>query len=150
LPRHLGVVRTPHRTAPSPAAGTLVDMQLRNARLCLDCEEVHDATHCPVCASESLAFISRWVPAPERRTRPRPPEPTDPEGLETYRQLLDADRQQTGWQTVRKGALGLALVGVAGWLWRRRDARGGLSSVAPRASGTRPDAMAPSDAGRRE
>ena len=39
-------------------------MQLRNARLCLDCEEVHDAAHCPACASESFAFITRWVPSP--------------------------------------------------------------------------------------
>jgi hypothetical protein len=98
-------------------------MQLRNARLCLDCEEVHDAAHCPVCASESMAFISRWVPAPERRARPRPPEPVDPEGLETYKELLD-DRRQAQWRVVRQGAMGLALFGVAGWLWQRRDSQG--------------------------
>ena len=48
-------------------------MQLRVARLCLDCEEVHDGNHCPVCASEAFAFLSRWVPTPERRTARRPP-----------------------------------------------------------------------------
>ena len=36
-------------------------MQLRNARLCLDCEEVHDAQQCPACASEMYAPITRWV-----------------------------------------------------------------------------------------
>src|SRR5262245_32500541 len=34
--------------------GTLVFMQLRTARLCLDCEEVHEEQQCPVCASESF------------------------------------------------------------------------------------------------
>ena len=29
-------------------------MQLRTARLCLDCEEVHDEAQCPVCASETF------------------------------------------------------------------------------------------------
>jgi hypothetical protein len=47
-------------------------MQLGVARLCLDCEEVHDAQTCPVCASESFAFLKKWVPVDERRTRPRP------------------------------------------------------------------------------
>jgi hypothetical protein len=46
-------------------------MQLRVARLCLDCEEVHDGQQCPVCASETFAYLSRWVPTPERRTQPR-------------------------------------------------------------------------------
>ena len=95
-------------------------MQLRTARLCLDCEEVHDQLQCPVCASESIAFLTRWVPAPERRARPRPVEPADPEGLDTYKQLLDT-RRQTGWKIARNGAVGLAVVGLAGWLWRRRE-----------------------------
>jgi hypothetical protein len=46
-------------------------MQLRRARLCLDCEEIHDAQQCPVCASEMFAYLARWVPAPERRAVPR-------------------------------------------------------------------------------
>src|SRR6185503_18315270 len=44
-------------------------MQLRNARLCLDCEEVHDAQQCPLCTSEAYVPLTRWVEAPERRTR---------------------------------------------------------------------------------
>lgn len=95
-------------------------MQLRNARLCLDCEEVHDEPQCPACASETFAFITRWVPAPERRTAPRPIEPRDPEGLETYRQLLQHDtRPGGGWTLAKRGALGLAVAGIAGWWWKR-------------------------------
>ena len=107
-------------------------MQLRNARLCLDCEEVHDAPQCPICASESFAFMTRWVPAPERRERPRLQEPprqpplpgTSPEELQAYRALLDPAHKPNGrgWQLVRQGAMGLALVGVAGWLWKSASA----------------------------
>jgi hypothetical protein len=46
-------------------------MQLNLARVCLDCEEVHDGQQCPVCASESFAYVSRWVP----RLDPRPVKP---------------------------------------------------------------------------
>jgi hypothetical protein len=42
-------------------------MQLRVARLCLDCEELHVADVCPICASQSYAFLSRWLPSEERR-----------------------------------------------------------------------------------
>jgi hypothetical protein len=107
-------------------------MQLRNSRLCLDCEEVHDAQQCPVCASESFAFLTRWVPAPERRERPRTQEPERPstapdtrlEELQAYRALLDPSQKPNGrgWQLVRQGAMGLALVGVAGWLWKSASA----------------------------
>jgi hypothetical protein len=47
-------------------------MQLRKARLCLDCEELHDQKQCPICASEAFAFLTQWMPAPERRKKPRP------------------------------------------------------------------------------
>ena len=95
-------------------------MQLRTARLCLDCEEVHDAQQCPVCASETFTFMTRWVPAPERRERPRLSEPSRPAELQAYRTLLDPQAKPNGrgWQLARQGAVGLALVGVAGWLWR--------------------------------
>ena len=46
-------------------------MQLRTARVCLNCEEVHDAQHCPVCASETYAFLKKWVPVEDRRVLPR-------------------------------------------------------------------------------
>ena len=59
-------------------------MQLKVARLCLDCDEVHTSSHCPVCASEAFAYLTRWIPAPERRMRPR--QTTSPEA-DLYRQL---------------------------------------------------------------
>jgi len=99
-------------------------MQLRTARLCLDCEEVHDAQQCPVCASETFTFMTRWVPAPERRERPRIQEPSRPAELQAYRTLLDTPSKSNGrgWQLARQGAVGLALVGVAGWLWKSASA----------------------------
>ncbi len=48
-------------------------MQLRKARLCIDCEEIHDQWQCPICASETFAFLTQWMPAPERRQKPRLP-----------------------------------------------------------------------------
>ena len=95
-------------------------MQLRTARLCLDCEEVHDAQQCPVCASETFTYMTRWVPAPERRDRPRLQEPPRPAELQAYQTLLDPGHKPngSGWQLVRNGAMGLALVGVASWLWK--------------------------------
>ena len=109
-------------------------MQLRTARLCLDCEEVHDAPQCPVCASEMFTFITRWVPAPERRERPRRQEPLRPTELQAYRTLLDPAHQANGrgWKLVRQGAMGLALVGVAGWLWKSASAE----AAADKAGGT--------------
>ena len=108
-------------------------MQLRNARLCLDCEEVHDAQQCPACASETFAFMTRWVPVPERRGRPRAPEPPHPEELKVYREMLApapaAPPANSRWSIAKRGAFGLAVVGMAGLLWRRRgdksEAHGG-------------------------
>ncbi len=87
-------------------------MQLRMARLCLDCEEVHDAPQCPVCASESFAFLSRWIPAPDRRARPRPPEshPSVPQ------ERLAALRGLTTGKALTSGLLGATTLGVLGWL----------------------------------
>jgi hypothetical protein len=72
-----------------------------------------------MCASETFAFIMRWVPAREPHTRRRAPEPEDPEGSEAYGQLLNPDHPGAGgWTLLRRGAVGLALFGVAGWLWK--------------------------------
>ena len=89
-------------------------MQLHVARLCLDCQDVHDERACPKCSSESYALLSKWVPAAERRARPR----TDAQA-ESYRQLLAGDvaaPSSTRW--VKRGAL-VAAVTLGGWLWRR-------------------------------
>jgi hypothetical protein len=94
-------------------------MQLRNARLCLDCEEVHDGLKCPVCASETFAYITRWVPTPEPR-RPRPD--SSPEA-EVYRQLMGDENAPParGKRLLKQGAVALTALGVIGWLWQRRD-----------------------------
>jgi hypothetical protein len=47
-------------------------MQLRVARLCLDCEEIFVGDVCPVCASSHSAFLSNWLPVEERRRWRRP------------------------------------------------------------------------------
>lgn len=103
-------------------------MRLMNSRLCLDCEEVHDQQHCPICGSESFAFLTRWVtpsdtvaaaaePAP-RATRP--PDPVDRrEQVDAYRQILNpTPAPPTRGRLVARGALGLALLGVARMIWR--------------------------------
>ena len=48
-------------------------MQLPTARLCLDCEEVHDAQTCPLCASETFVYLTRWVPHSQPESRPSIP-----------------------------------------------------------------------------
>lgn len=105
-------------------------MQLRNARLCLDCEEVHESQQCPLCASETFVFITRWVPAPERRQRPRTAEPPPaPETLDTYREIL-GPQDSAGWRFVKRGAVGLALFGVASLIFRNRE-DGNTDTTAP-------------------
>ena len=105
-------------------------MQLQSARLCLDCDEVHDAQQCPLCASETFAFLTRWVPVPDRtdrpQKRPRAPEVPSPEALGAYREMLHPDENRGGkWRTLkprrcRPGALrhrrvALAAEPAAGW-----------------------------------
>jgi hypothetical protein len=91
-------------------------MQLRTARLCLDCEEVHDAQRCPVCASESFAFLSRWVPVPDREPASRPPETPPPVG----RERLEAPGGRAKGRVLTGGLLGITTLGIVGWLLGRR------------------------------
>jgi hypothetical protein len=75
-------------------------MQLRVARLCLDCEEIHTGQQCPLCASETFAYLSRWVPSPERRSTPRKIEP----------------RPLPARKVIGFGVAGLGVMGLARWL----------------------------------
>jgi len=85
-------------------------MQLRLARLCLDCEEIHDRQQCPICASESFAFLSRWVPSPERAIAARrSPPPIEP---------AVKSKSATGTKAIGWGVVGLGVVGLAQWLAR--------------------------------
>jgi hypothetical protein len=97
-------------------------MQLRRARLCLDCEEVHDQFQCPVCASEQFTYLTRWVPAPERRSRPR--QAPEAEDVQIYRRLVShADRPSRGKTFVTRALLGLTAASVIGIFWGGRQAR---------------------------
>lgn len=94
-------------------------MKLGVARLCLDCDEVHDLERCPTCASEVFAYLTRWVPrANGRLSQPTRPEPERPE-VETYRQITGQQAKSKSGLFVGS-ALGLGVLGVAGWrIWRR-------------------------------
>jgi hypothetical protein len=85
-------------------------MQLRVARLCLDCEDVHDSQQCPVCASETFVYLTRWVPAPERRNQPRPAADQRP----------PAPAPPSKKKLVGYGVLGVGVVGLAEWFLRGR------------------------------
>jgi hypothetical protein len=114
-------------------------MQLHTARLCLDCQEVHEGQTCPVCGSESFAYISRWIPAPERRSKPRPA-PSSPEA-ETYRRLLSpqgSEPMASRW--LKRGAFGLAAVSAAAWVLKRNAATENAPAGEP---GNRPDGGTP-------
>ena len=97
-------------------------MQLRVARLCLDCEEVHAEYRCPVCASDHFTYMTRWVPAPERRERPRPPAatPPPPPELDAYRQLI-APKQRG--QLFARALVGIGAASVLGLLVGGQRAR---------------------------
>ena len=111
-------------------------MKLSTARLCLDCDEIHDEYRCPACTSETFAYMTRWVPEPDR---PRRPGPTTSPEAEVYRALVKDEDDGTpgrGGRILRHGVVGLAAVGVLGWLWRGRD--GEHASQKPKADTPRP------------
>jgi hypothetical protein len=87
-------------------------MELRSAKLCLDCEEVHGDPMCPVCASESFAYLTRWIPLGDRphprRSTPVTPAATPPPDARNNNSLTWA----------RRGAAGVVLVAISQWLWR--------------------------------
>jgi hypothetical protein len=103
-------------------------MQLRTARLCLDCSEVHDAQRCPACASETFAYLTRWVPENERQTAP-PRAESSPEA-EVYRELLHPEQARANRRILSQGLLGLTALGVAGYF---------LKGSRPRVNGGPPE-----------
>jgi hypothetical protein len=46
---------------------------------------------------------------------------SSPETLGAYREMLLPAEKQSGWRTIRRGAVGLAIFGIAGWLWRQNS-----------------------------
>jgi hypothetical protein len=101
-------------------------MNLRTCRLCLDCEEIHDAQQCPSCASESFVYLTRWIPVAVRGEGPPPPAARPDRAV--YKRLLVADAiRPKAVRLLKRGAVGLAAISLARWLWRQssdaRDAR---------------------------
>ena len=55
-------------------------IDLRRARLCLDCEAIFEGPQCPACTSESFVPVTRWIrpmgsPAHEERASARAEQP---------------------------------------------------------------------------
>src|SRR5260370_38571171 len=99
-------------------------MRLAVARLCLDCEEVHESVSCPVCGSEAFAFLKRWVPPAalaegHPRIRQKVAASGSVERVNTYEQLLKPGRLQSRKRgLIARAALGLAILGAARLVWR--------------------------------
>ena len=111
-------------------------MKLRDARLCLDCDEVHQEAMCPVCGSESFAYVSRWVPAPEGTRTARP---ATSEQAEVFRELLTPGQPPPNRRLLKRGLLGLTAIGLAGLAWRTSRAAASQSeddSQPPKATQT--------------
>jgi hypothetical protein len=111
-------------------------MRLDEARLCLDCEEIHAFQECPSCGSEAFAFLTRWVkPASptdggaqpsEEPANPRPVKAaTGAENLDAWRRIVEGKPPAHRGNAVTRGLLGLAAMGLAGWAFQRvgRSAR---------------------------
>jgi hypothetical protein len=100
-------------------------MQLRAARLCLDCEEVHESQQCPICLSEACVFMTRWIPAEERRTRRLP----------SAVKVTPVPSNSARW--VKRGVFGLAVFAASRWLWQA----GGEGQSKAAKSSEDPDSM---------
>ena len=119
-------------------------MKLDAARLCLDCDEIHEEQICPACSSEAFAFVTRWVKTSgehrvERRAAPVVQPATTvhpartPEQIEAYRQLIEGKPEKgPGRGLVTKGVFGIAAVSLLGWAWRSRTRAEGPGSDSER------------------
>ena len=61
---------------PREAPDSYPYIDLRKARLCLDCEMIFEGPQCPACTSQSFVPVTRWIRPMERRETKRPaPQP---------------------------------------------------------------------------
>lgn len=107
-------------------------MRLDDARLCLDCEEIHEEQVCPACGSEVFAFLTRWIQStsPAKVAKAPPPAATHAraaqaaEQLAVWRQITDGQSSPAGTsgrgkKIVTRSLLGLAAMGIASWAWAK-------------------------------
>ncbi len=104
-------------------------MRLDDARLCLDCEEIHDERECPACGSEAFAFLKRWINSPAqddgtRRSAKRMPDTpphstTSPEQLDAWKRIVEGTPAPRRGRLLARSLVGLLAMGVAGWIWTR-------------------------------
>ncbi len=106
-------------------------MRLDDARLCLDCEEIHQEQECPACGSEAFGFLTRWIQStsPDRpkmrqavsaATAPAERPAHSPEYLAAMRRIVDGTAEPgRAKKAVTRSLLGLAAAGLAGWAWSR-------------------------------
>ena len=106
-------------------------MRLDDARLCLDCEEIHEEQECPACGSEVFAFLTRWIQstAPDKGKTATTPGAAHshsrstpaPDHLAAWRQIADGTPSNAGRgkKIVARSILGLAAMGIAGWAWAK-------------------------------
>ena len=76
---------------------------------------------CPSCASETFTYISRWIPAPERRRTPRP---ATSSAAEMYRGLIAKEAAAptgSGRRLLKQGVVGLTALGLVGWFFRKKS-----------------------------
>lgn len=108
-------------------------MRLDDARLCLDCEEIHEEQECPACGSEVFAFLTRWIQstAPVKlKGKPTTGTATSQdshsaEQLAAWREITDGPTStpSKGRKLVGRSLLGLAAMGLAGWAWAKTSAK---------------------------
>ena len=104
-------------------------MRLDDARLCLDCEEIHEEQECPACGSEAFAFLTRWIQSTVPKSKaPAPPSATHARSAPTadhlaaWREITDGTGDGgpgRGKRIVARSLLGLAAMGLAGWAWAK-------------------------------
>ena len=66
------------RLPPSQSDDPFQYVELRRAKLCLDCEAIFQGPRCPACTSESFIPVTRWIRPTERVEVPTPAPPPAP------------------------------------------------------------------------
>ncbi len=95
-------------------------MHLSVARLCLDCQEIHEQDRCPICTSEAFGFMTRWVKVDGPQRAPGHVKPVEPSSkVDSYRQILNPTPQRSlAARWLRKGGLVVAAGYLARWGWQ--------------------------------